>query len=86
MLKLELFDADFKTYDHIFGNIHVNHVRIEYEESMQEVLNLKLTYDYALFFNCDSALLLMSVVAHSFWNIKELGEATEFLFSVAIAA
>ncbi len=26
-----------------------------------------------------------SVVAQSFWNIDELGEATEFLFSLAIA-
>ncbi len=67
-------------------NKHVHHVRIECTESMQALLNLKLACDCTLLFKCDSVLLLQFKVAHSFWNIEELGKAMEFLYSLDMAA
>ncbi len=53
---------------------------------MQSFLNIKLTFDCSLMFNCDCALLLLVVVVHSFWKVEALGEAIEFFSSLAIAA
>ncbi len=47
---------------------------------------MQLTCDCSLSFNCDSALLLLSVVVLVSWKIEESGEAMEFLSSLAIAA
>ncbi len=53
---------------------------------MQAVLNLKQTCDCVLLFNCDRALLLLSMVAHLFLNIAELGEVMEILHSLDMPA
>ncbi len=88
LAAVEIFDDEFKICAIMYWKYieNVNHMWIKYAEVMQSLLNIQFTCDCSLMFIFDSVLLLLFVVAHSFWKIEELGEAMEFLSSLAIAA